>query len=50
MSLSQKYALKLALIYAFLGSMWIFCSDWIVLNTILDPEKVTNYQNIKGLF
>lgn len=43
-------ALDLALIYAILGSLWIFLSDALLASIISDPTTLTHYQTYKGWF
>ena len=41
---------QVTLIYTVFGSLWIFCSDWLLALLIPDPVKQFQLQHYKGLF
>ncbi len=48
MKLTGSYALKVALIYAAAGALWIFLSDSAVRQLSGDPALLTTFQTYKG--
>jgi len=48
MKLTGSYALKVALIYAAAGALWIFFSDAAVEQLASDPALLTTFQTYKG--
>jgi hypothetical protein len=45
----RRSAAKIAAVYALLGAIWIYSSDWLLLAMISDPHRLTVAQNFKGL-
>ncbi|MDF1614807.1 putative bifunctional diguanylate cyclase/phosphodiesterase [Desulfurivibrio dismutans] len=48
MTPQTRYALRLAVIYAILGALWIFFSDRLLVTMALEPEVFTLLQTYKG--
>ena len=49
--LSQIFALdpvKICFIYLVFGLVWIFCSDWVLLQVVPNITEYATYQSIKG--
>lgn len=45
---NPRIALRIALIYATFGVLWILSSDWIVARIAPDAVQITQWQTIKG--
>ena len=43
-----RNALKTALVYGIIGTLWIFITDRLILSLVDNGEMITFYQNIKG--
>lgn len=50
MKKESRLALRLALIYAAFGLLWISLSDWILASVVTDSASLTRFQTYKGFF
>ena len=44
----QNIPVKIAVVYAFIGALWILLSDWLLRTLVSDPALISRFSTFKG--